>query len=79
MSFWFRDDHGQDLAEYCLLTAFIALVACGIFVYTSGGIQNLWNFGNSTLVSGNSVAGGNGGSHGSTGDHSGDHGSGDSH
>jgi len=26
------EDHGQDLAEYCLLTALVALIAFGIFI-----------------------------------------------
>jgi hypothetical protein len=26
------EDHGQDLAEYCLLTALVALIALGIFI-----------------------------------------------
>ena len=54
--FWFQDDHGQDLADYCLLTALVALIGLGIFIHLSGGLQNLWNMGNTTLVTGNSVA-----------------------
>ena len=65
--FWFGDDRGQDLADYCLLAALVALVACGILIHMSGGIQNLWNIGNGTLVSGKSVAGGNGGANGASG------------
>jgi Flp pilus assembly pilin Flp len=49
-----REDRGQDLAEYCLLTALIALVAVGIFIHFSGGVQALWNSANTTLVAGNS-------------------------
>jgi Flp pilus assembly pilin Flp len=69
VGFWFRDDHGQDLADYCLLTALIALIGLGIFIHLSGGIQAIWNAGNSTLISGKSVAGGStaGGADGSTG------------
>jgi hypothetical protein len=69
VGFWFGDDHGQDLADYCLLTALVALIGLGIFVHLSGGIQAIWNAGNSTLVHGKSVAGGNtvGGADGSTG------------
>jgi Flp pilus assembly pilin Flp len=67
--FWSGDDHGQDLADYCLLTALVALIGLGIFIHLSGGIQNLWNIGNTTLMNGNSVAGGaQSGSHGSSGD-----------
>jgi Flp pilus assembly pilin Flp len=68
VGFWFGDDHGQDLSDYCLLTALVALIALGVFIHLSGGIQNLWNIGNGTLVSGNSVAGGSaGGANGSSG------------
>jgi len=56
-SFW-RDEHGQDLAEYCLVTALIALVALGIFYHISGGVQDLWSTANSTLVSGSLPASG---------------------
>jgi Flp pilus assembly pilin Flp len=35
-------DLGQDLAEYCLITALIALLGLGILVRMSGGLQSLW-------------------------------------
>ena len=41
---------GQDLAEYCLITALIALAACGIFYQISGGMQGIWTSANSTLA-----------------------------
>jgi Flp pilus assembly pilin Flp len=46
---WLRREDGQSLSEYCLLTALVALVACAIFVYASGGIQNLWTVANTSL------------------------------
>ncbi len=49
-----RSDRGQDLAEYCLLTAAIALVGLGIFIYLSGGLQSLWNGFNGTVAAGSS-------------------------
>ena len=55
-----KEDRGQDLAEYCLLTALIALVAVAIFVHFSGGIQALWGNANATLVAGNSSSDGGG-------------------
>jgi hypothetical protein len=65
---WTRDDRGQDLSDYCLLTALVALIALGVFIHVTGGIKNLWNIGNTTLVTGNSVAGGtNGGANTSSG------------
>ena len=45
-----RDDRGQDLSEWCLITALVVLVAFGIFFHVSGGMQNLWTTANTTLV-----------------------------
>jgi Flp pilus assembly pilin Flp len=49
------DDRGQDLAEYCLLTAFAALVALGLFVQLSGGMQAIWSGANTSLTAGNAA------------------------
>jgi Flp pilus assembly pilin Flp len=49
-----REEDGQDLAEYCLITAFIALVALGIFWHVSGGLQGMWTSINNSLASGGS-------------------------
>ena len=54
--FWLGDDRGQDLAEYCLITALIALIAFGIFWHVSGGIQGVGNSMTSTLTTANSSA-----------------------
>lgn len=48
------EEQGHGLAEYCLIAAFIALVALGLYIHISGGVQDLWNTANSTLVNGNS-------------------------
>ena len=54
-----EEECGQDIAEYCLITAFIALVALGIFWHVSGGLQGMWTSINSSLASTtNSTAGG---------------------
>jgi Flp pilus assembly pilin Flp len=55
-----EEDCGQDIAEYCLITAFIALAALGIFWHVSGGLQGMWTSINNSLVSNttNSTAGG---------------------
>jgi Flp pilus assembly pilin Flp len=44
-----RDDCGQTLAEYCLITALISLIALGIFWHVSGGLQGSWGSANTTL------------------------------
>ena len=48
-----REETGQDLAEYCLLTALVALIGLGIFVHLSGGMQSLWGGANTSLTAGN--------------------------
>jgi Flp pilus assembly pilin Flp len=50
-----RNDFGQDLAEYCLITALIALVALGIFWHVTGGLQGMWNSMNASIQSGNTT------------------------
>lgn len=52
MRFLREEECGQDLAEYCLITAFIALVALGIFWHVSGGLQGMWTSINTSLTSG---------------------------
>ncbi len=54
-SLW-KDESGQDLADYCLLTALVALVAVGILIRVSGGVQNLWTVANANLTQGNQSA-----------------------
>ena len=44
-----KDELGQDLSEYCLLTALVLLIGLGIFVHLSGGIQAIWGTANTTL------------------------------
>lgn len=39
--FW-RDEEGQDLIEYTLLLAFVALASASIFVSAGGSISNIW-------------------------------------
>jgi Flp pilus assembly pilin Flp len=51
-----REESGQDLADYCLLTALVALVAVAILIKVSGGVQNLWTVANTSLANGNHTA-----------------------
>jgi len=53
-----REEAGQDLAEYCLLTALVALIGLGIFVHISGGMQSLWGGANTSLTAGNAAISG---------------------
>ena len=50
-----KEDRGQDVAEYCLITALIVLVAFAIFWHFSGGLQGMWTSVNTSLATGNSV------------------------
>jgi Flp pilus assembly pilin Flp len=49
------EDRGQDLSEYCLLTALVALVALGIIIHVAGGFQAIWGSANTTLANGNTA------------------------
>ena len=50
-----KNDRGQDVAEYCLLTALLLLIAAGVFFQMSGGMKNLWTTANTSLAAGNSA------------------------
>jgi Flp pilus assembly pilin Flp len=51
-----RSDRGQDVAEYCLITALVALISLAIFLHVSGGLQGMWTSINSSLAAGNTTA-----------------------
>ena len=51
-----HEEAGQDLAEYCMVTALLALIALGIFIHVSGGLQNIWGNAGSAIASANSTA-----------------------
>jgi Flp pilus assembly pilin Flp len=54
-----EDTTAQDLAEYCLVTALVALVALGIFIHVSGGVRNIWGAaGGAMTAASNSAASG---------------------
>lgn len=47
--FW-REESGQDLIEYTLLMAFVALASASLFLSAGGSISNIWQ-GASTQLS----------------------------
>jgi Flp pilus assembly pilin Flp len=49
ISRFLRREEGQDLSEYCLLTALVALIALGIFWRVSGGMASLWSNSNTSI------------------------------
>jgi len=54
-SFW-QDDQGQDLIEYTLLMAFVALASAALFIGAGGSIKGIWSVTNSQLAAANSSA-----------------------
>ena len=50
------DDNGQDLIEYTLLLAFVALVAAGLFIQAGNVTSGIWGTANSVLTSANQAA-----------------------
>lgn len=51
-----NDEQGQDLIEYTLLMAFVALASAALFIGAGGSIQGIWSTSNSQLVAANSSA-----------------------
>ena len=47
-SFW-HDDQGQDLIEYTLLLAFVALASAALLIGAGGSVQNIWTVTNNQL------------------------------
>ncbi len=50
------EDRGQDVAEYCLLTALVALIAVAVLIHLSGGMQALWSDANTSLTAGSATS-----------------------
>ena len=50
------DEQGQDLIEYTLLMAFVALASAALFLGAGGSIKGIWSTTNSQLVAANSSA-----------------------
>ena len=48
-----RDDQGQDLIEYSLLMAFVALASVAIFGGVGGSVKGIWSSTNSQLTKAN--------------------------
>jgi Flp pilus assembly pilin Flp len=51
-----HDEQAQDLVEYSLLIALIAVVCAGLVQSVGGGYANLWNTTASMLANAQSVA-----------------------
>ena len=44
-----HDEHGQDLIEYTLLMAFVALASAALFISSGASISSIWSDTNSEL------------------------------
>jgi len=49
-NFW-NDEQGQDLIEYTLLMAFVALASAALFLGAGGSIKSIWTTTNNQLSS----------------------------
>ena len=50
------EDDGQDLIEYSLLMAFVALASVGLFTKAGKSVSGIWSTTNSQLVQANTQA-----------------------
>ena len=51
-----RDDQGQDLIEYTLLLAFVALASAALFISAGTSVNQIWSMANSQLSVAESAA-----------------------
>ena len=50
-----QDELGQDMIEYTLLVAFVALASAAIYISAGKQIHGIWSQANSTLVTANAA------------------------
>ena len=48
-----KDEQGQDIIEYTLLMAFVALASAALFLGAGGSIKGIWSTTNSQLAAAN--------------------------
>jgi len=51
-----KDEQGQDLIEYTLLMAFVALASAALFISAGGSVKGIWQATNSQLAAANTAA-----------------------
>jgi Flp pilus assembly pilin Flp len=51
-----QDQQGQDLIEYTLLMAFVALASAALFIGAGGSISGIWTTSNTQLGAANTTA-----------------------
>jgi len=52
------DEQGQDLIEYTLLLAFVALASAALFISAGSSVNQIWSIANSRLTNAASAANG---------------------
>jgi len=52
-----QDEQGQDLIEYTLLMAFVALASAALFISSGASISSIWSDTNSQLAAAAASAG----------------------
>jgi len=50
------DDQGQDLIEYTLLMAFVALASAALFISSGSSVSKIWSTSNRQLSTAASIA-----------------------
>jgi Flp pilus assembly pilin Flp len=56
-NFW-KEEEGQDLIEYTLLMAFVALASAALFLGAGSSVKNIWTSANTQLESAANAASG---------------------
>jgi Flp pilus assembly pilin Flp len=51
-----KDEQGQDLIEYTLLLAFVALASAAVFIGAGNSISGIWGTANTSLANAASIA-----------------------
>ena len=51
-----NEEQGQDLIEYTLLVAFVALASAALFLGAGGSIKGIWSVSNSQLAAASTSA-----------------------
>jgi Flp pilus assembly pilin Flp len=54
-NFW-KDEQGQDLIEYTLLMAFVALASAALFIGAGGSVKGIWSMTSSQLSAANTAS-----------------------
>lgn len=53
--FW-QDESGQDLIEYTLLLAFVALASASLFISAGSSVSGIWGTANTQLSAANAAS-----------------------